>query len=163
MADQEKKSEVVETFKIYYGAKFGSIYPLQLRRITIALMDEMLPKLDALNVFVTGLRNEVLGSEDDMKLTENTIKSLSLIRLINTSLMSKDEFNEYYTHLINIVSGVLDTDKGKCPPQIIECLTDDLNNDNAETLEFWKNQDVRELKAVVAYFRKRADLGKVQS
>lgn len=158
----EQKKDIAQTFKIYYGVKYGNTYPLHVRRITAYLLDDISPKLQALQDFVNGMFEDVAGQIKDLK--DSDKDTLALLRKINTTLMNKEELNTYFNLLVSVVAGFLNYENGKIPPQIVEAF-DAVNNgvwEGNETFEeFWKQQDLEELKSALTYFRSKAGIGKV--
>lgn len=156
----EQKKEIRETFKIYYGVGYSNSWPLSVRRITAYLLDEITPKIQALQDFVNDMFEEVTGKIKDLK--DSDEETLAMLRRINSTIMSKEEQDAYFLLLIDVVASFLNIDTGKVPQPIIDAFKGVLDGEMSdEDLAFWKNQDLEELKAALTFFRKKAGLGKV--
>ena len=156
----EQKPKTVDTFKIYYGVKYANSWPLPVKRVTAYLLDEITPKIQALQDFVNDMFEDVTGKIKDLK--DSDEGTLALLRRVNSTIMSKEEQDDYFKLLVSVVATFLNYDNGKTPPLILDSFESVLEDGLTEANEeFWKNQDVEELKAALTYFRKKAGIGKI--
>ena len=82
------------------------------------MLDEITPKIQALQDFVNDMFEDVTGKIKDLK--DSDEGTLALLRRVNSTIMSKEEQDDYFKLLVSVVATFLNYDNGKTPPLILE-------------------------------------------